>query len=60
MSKEFFATVYAKPYCRVGTFAVGMGLGYFLHSTERRVFFRKVGVGRLFFTLLKDEFFSER
>ncbi|XP_070174525.1 uncharacterized protein [Littorina saxatilis] len=42
MEVEFFAQVYAKPYCRVGAFAVGMGLGYFLHSTERRIFFRKV------------------
>ncbi|XP_076456300.1 uncharacterized protein LOC143290596 isoform X2 [Babylonia areolata] len=41
MSADFFADVYSKPYCRVGAFAVGMGLGYFLHATRRQVFFRK-------------------
>ncbi|PVD37159.1 hypothetical protein C0Q70_04154 [Pomacea canaliculata] len=42
MEEGYFDEVYVKPYCRVGAFAVGMALGYFLHSTEHRVYFRKL------------------
>lgn len=52
LSADFFATVYAKPYCRVGAFAIGMGLGYFLHSTRRQIFFRKVRVPILSLSIL--------
>lgn len=42
MHAEFFSEVYVKPYCRVGAYAVGMGLGYFLFSTQRQIYFRKL------------------
>nr|KAG5696850.1 hypothetical protein BaRGS_030974 [Batillaria attramentaria] len=42
MDSRFFSEVYVKPYCRVGAYAVGMGLGYFLNSTNRQIYFRKI------------------
>ncbi|KAK7483363.1 hypothetical protein BaRGS_00025423, partial [Batillaria attramentaria] len=42
MDSRFFSEVYVKPYCRVGAYAVGMGLGYFLNSTNRQIYFRKL------------------
>ncbi|KAK7485821.1 hypothetical protein BaRGS_00022921 [Batillaria attramentaria] len=42
MDSRFFSEVYVKPYCRVGAYAVGMGLGYFLYSTNRQIYFRKL------------------
>ena len=55
MEKDFFADVYAKPYCRVGAYAAGMALGYFLHSTERRVYFRKVNQPCLWYMLKQND-----
>ncbi|XP_041347289.1 uncharacterized protein LOC121367246 [Gigantopelta aegis] len=41
MGGGYFANVYAKPYCRVGVFAIGIALGYALFKAGRRVYFRK-------------------
>ncbi|XP_067685737.1 O-acyltransferase like protein-like [Haliotis asinina] len=42
MDHGYFSDVYAKPYCRVGVFAIGMMLGYILNKVGRRVYLRKM------------------
>ncbi|XP_071103106.1 O-acyltransferase like protein-like isoform X1 [Haliotis cracherodii] len=42
MDSGYFSDVYAKPYCRVGVFAIGMMLGYILNKVGRRVYLRKL------------------
>lgn len=38
----YFSQVYVKPYCRIGVYAIGLGLGYLLYVTKRQAKFRKV------------------
>ncbi|XP_071104181.1 O-acyltransferase like protein-like [Haliotis cracherodii] len=42
MDSGYFSDVYAKPYCRVGVFAIGMMLGYILNKVGRRTHLRKI------------------
>ncbi|XP_041372351.1 O-acyltransferase like protein-like [Gigantopelta aegis] len=41
MTGGFFEDIYAKPYCRVGVFAIGIALGYAIYMAGRHVYFRK-------------------
>ncbi|PVD35912.1 hypothetical protein C0Q70_02881 [Pomacea canaliculata] len=38
----YFSQVYVKPYCRIGVYAIGLGLGYLLYVTKRQAKFRKL------------------
>ena len=40
---EYMTTVYYKPWCRVGPYAVGLILGYILHVTRGKYTMTKVG-----------------
>nr|KAG5696049.1 hypothetical protein BaRGS_017161 [Batillaria attramentaria] len=39
---DYFSRIYVKPYCRVGVYAIGLGLGYLLYVTKRQVNFKRV------------------
>ncbi|XP_067687102.1 O-acyltransferase like protein-like [Haliotis asinina] len=41
MDHGYFSDIYAKPYCRVGVFAIGMMLGYILNRVGRKANLRK-------------------
>ncbi|CAG5127758.1 unnamed protein product, partial [Candidula unifasciata] len=38
---SYFSEVQVKPYCRAGVYAIGLGLGYFLYSGDKKVRLRK-------------------
>lgn len=39
---DYFSSIYVKPYCRIGVYAIGLGLGYLLWCTKRQMKFKKI------------------
>ncbi|XP_059140436.1 nose resistant to fluoxetine protein 6-like [Physella acuta] len=39
---DYFSKVYVKPYCRVGAYAIGLGLGYLLYTGDKKIRLRQI------------------